>query len=75
MKLQLIPNWKRAWRMYSVWWIVGLTVLDSVGGFVAEIRERFDLGLLASIGLASITGLAGIAVRLLSQPKVSRDGD
>ncbi|WP_165680139.1 DUF7940 domain-containing protein [Metapseudomonas otitidis] len=73
--MKLIPQWRRFWRMYSVWWIVALTLLAATSPFIDEIRAVLDLGLLPSILLTALAMLAGVLLRLVAQPKVRSDDD
>lgn len=73
--MRFIPQWRRAWRMYSVWVIVLLSGIGSTTPLVDEIRAYFDLGLWQTLLLGMVVTGAAVASRLLMQDKVGSDGD
>lgn len=66
MKLpKLAPDAKNWYRLASVWWILILTALASINGFIGELREYFNLSLWATMGITALTAVAGVLSRIL----------
>jgi hypothetical protein len=69
MKPHLIPNWRRAWRMFSVQ--AQALALAVIGGWQAMPDDlRTVVPPEAVFGLAMVLLVAGIVGRLIDQPKV-----
>lgn len=75
IKRWLVREWRQAWRMYSTWWIVLMSILAATNGFIDEIRAMLGLNLWQTILLTALTILSGLALRLIPQRKVRRNGD
>lgn len=66
---RLIPNWRRAWRMFSVQ--AQALAVAVLGGWQALPDDlRATIPPWAVVTLASVLLLAGIVGRLIDQPKV-----
>lgn len=66
--MKLIPNWRRAWRMFSVQ--AQAMALTGIGGWQAlpdDLRSTIPQAL--AIGIAMGLLALGIAGRLIDQPK------
>lgn len=69
MKARLIPNWRRAWRMFSVQ--AQALVMAVLGGWQALPDDlRASIPPWAVVTLATALLLAGIVGRLIDQPQV-----
>ena len=73
MRPRLVPSWRRAWRMYSVWVIVLLSCVGSTSDLVDEIRAYFELGMWQTLLLGVVVTGAAVASRLLAQKQVPGD--
>ena len=68
-KPRLIPQWKRAWRMFSVQ--AQALAVAVLGGWQALSDDlRATIPPWAVVTLATVLLLAGIVGRLIDQPKV-----
>jgi len=72
--MKLIPNWRRAWRMLSV---QAMTLAAAVQGTWALIPEDLKAALPPSLvpAVSIVLLVAGIAGRLVQQPKVTESED
>ena len=64
-----IPNWRRAWRMFSVQ--AQASAVAVLGGWQAmpdDLRATIPAGIVVSVSVALL--VAGIVGRLIDQPKV-----
>lgn len=69
MKIHLIPNWRRAWRMFSVQaQALAFAVLGGWQAMPDDLRAVVPAS--AVFGLAMVLLVAGIVGRLIDQPKV-----
>lgn len=69
MTLNLIPNWRRAWRMFSVQaQVLSVAVLGGWQATPDELRAAVPAWAVVSIAVALL--LAGIVGRLIDQPEV-----
>lgn len=68
-KPSLIPNWRRAWRMFSVQAMVGAQAV--LGGWAAMPDDlKAHVKVEWAIAVAAVLLVLGIAGRLVDQPKV-----
>ena len=72
--MQLIPNWRAAWRMFSVQaQALALAVLGAWQAMPDELRSAVPLW--AVITVAMVLLVAGIVGRLVAQPKLQAPQD
>jgi hypothetical protein len=65
----LIPEWRRAWRMFSVQAMTGAAALLGAWEVVpADLKAQLPPGLVHGVSIALL--VLGIAGRLVTQPKV-----
>lgn len=71
----MIPEWKKAWRMYSVWSIALLGLLGSLGDLLSLAWDYLDWPLWTKAIVYVLAAIAGIVFRLLTQTKVRINGE
>ncbi|KTT33828.1 hypothetical protein SB18R_03335 [Pseudomonas oryzihabitans] len=65
--MKLIPEWRKAWRMYSVWAIAVLGLLGSAGDILSLLWDYLDWAPWTKALLYLAFAVAGIFSRLLIQ--------
>lgn len=66
--MKLIPNWRKAWRMFSVQAQAGaLTTIGAWQALPDDLRAAIPQAV--ALGIAGVLLVAGIAGRLIDQPK------
>jgi hypothetical protein len=74
MKPRLIPNWKRAWRMFSVQAQAGaLAVLGAWQAVPEDLKAAIPAPYVYGLAMALL--VLGIVGRLVDQPKVKEPSD
>lgn len=71
MKLQLVTNWRKGWRWFSVW-TFALIVFFATTPIPPEIVELLPKPL--ADNLVAIVAVCGLILRFVSQSKPIRDG-
>lgn len=71
--MQLIPNWRAAWRMFSVQaQAAAVAVLGAWQAVPDDMRAKVPDGVV--IGLVAVLLVLGIVGRLVAQPSVTEGG-
>lgn len=65
--MKLIPEWRKAWRMYSVWAIAALGLLGSAGDLLSLLWDYLDWAPWTKGLMYIALAAAGILSRLLIQ--------